>query len=171
MDNAGALLDPTHKHRFKLWRMWNSELPKVLFIMLNPSTASFMTNDKTISRLVKFAQNLNYGGFYVGNLYSFRTPYPEDLYRLLEKNRALPENLQHISDMAKECKDVVFAWGNLPKTGIRRDVEIIEMFPEAYCFDTTAFGHPKHPLYLKGNSGIWKFAQLTEIRNKRYHKK
>lgn len=35
----GAVISICEKYRYKLWRIWDKEKPKLLFIMLNPSTA------------------------------------------------------------------------------------------------------------------------------------
>lgn len=166
---AGAIFDDNKAHRFRLWRKWDSSKPMVLFIMLNPSTADDVKNDPTVTRLIKFAQNFNYGGFYVGNIYSYITPYPETLYFLQNKDFKIEENTNHVIEMANECKDVIFGWGNNIKNFNQPEI-IIKMFPEAFCFELTNTGNPKHPLYLSNKSRLFKYSELTEIRNKRYKK-
>lgn len=166
---AGAIFDDNKAHRFRLWRKWDSSKPMVLFIMLNPSTADADKNDPTVTRLIKFAQNFNYGGFYVGNIYSYITPYPETLYFLRSDEFKYEENLDHLLQMADECKDIIFGWGNGAKI-FNSPAEITRMFPEAFCFELTNTGHPKHPLYLSNKSRLFKYSELIENRNKRYKK-
>ena len=74
-----AKLSDNKKHRYSLKRIWDKDKPKVLFIMLNPSLADNYKDDPTIRRLIKFAKLFGYGGFYVGNLFSYITPYPKEL--------------------------------------------------------------------------------------------
>ena len=74
-----ALLSKDKKYRYSLKRIWDKDKPKVLFIMLNPSLADNYKDDPTIRRLIKFAKLYGYGGFYVGNLFSYITPYPSEL--------------------------------------------------------------------------------------------
>ena len=74
-----ALLSKDKKYRYSLKRIWDNDKPKVLFIMLNPSLADNYQDDPTIRRLIKFAKLYGYGGFYVGNLFSYITPYPSEL--------------------------------------------------------------------------------------------
>ena len=62
-----------------LSRTW-CNLPKLSYIMLNPSTADEINDDKTIKRLIYFTQKFGYGGFYVGNIYSKITPHVIELY-------------------------------------------------------------------------------------------
>ena len=47
---SGAIFSDCMKYRFRLWRSWNPELPRVCFILLNPSTADEIENDPTIER-------------------------------------------------------------------------------------------------------------------------
>lgn len=164
---AGALFTEDKKHRFRLWRNWNSSLPKVLFIMLNPSTADVSKNDRTVARLIKFAKAFNYGGFYVGNLYSLRTPYPAELFRKTYSERLLHENTDHILSMAKECEAVIFAWGNFGNID-GEDNKWIDIFPNAQCFSLSNTGKPKHPLYLNSQSGLFNYKVLSSYRQKRY---
>ena len=50
--------------RYSLYRIWEKRLPKVLFIMLNPSLASANKNDPTIKKLITFSKSWGFGGFY-----------------------------------------------------------------------------------------------------------
>ena len=47
-----ACIDDTEAYRYKLSRIWNSDKPMVMFIMLNPSTADADVDDPTIRRSV-----------------------------------------------------------------------------------------------------------------------
>ena len=86
------------KHRYTLERSWDSERPKVLYIMLNPSLANSDKDDPTIRRLINFTKQLGYGGFYVGNLFSYITPYPKDL---------LDKDLSYCNKNLKEIRKMI----------------------------------------------------------------
>ena len=60
-------------HRYALWRIWDESLPKVLFIGLNPSTATETKNDPTIRRCMGYAKDWGYGGYIMGNIFAFRS--------------------------------------------------------------------------------------------------
>ena len=65
--------------RYSLSRIWENKLPKVLFIMLNPSIANSKKNDPTIRKIISYSKSWGFGGLYVGNLYSHISPYPKDI--------------------------------------------------------------------------------------------
>ena len=73
----GADISSDNKYRYSLWRIWDKNKPIILFIMLNPSTADAVNNDKTMTRVKNFAESWGYGGVYVGNLYAFRSTDPK----------------------------------------------------------------------------------------------
>ena len=77
---AGAIINKNK--RYSLWRIWNQDLPKILYIMLNPSIANHIEDDSTIRRLNYFTKKFGLGGFFVGNIYPQITPYPKVLYSL-----------------------------------------------------------------------------------------
>ena len=66
-------------HRYTLYRVWNEELPKVLFIGLNPSTATETKNDPTIRRCMGYAKDWGYGSYIMGNIFAFRSTDPKNL--------------------------------------------------------------------------------------------
>lgn len=119
-----------------------------MFIGLNPSVADEACDDRTISKLMKYAERWNVGGFYIGNLFAFITPHP----RLL-KEASSPvgkDNDSHLREMANQCKNVVGMWGN-DGIWMDRNKTILHLFPRIYCFAKTKSGEPKHPLYLPGD--------------------
>ena len=58
-----AHYSPCELYRYDLTRIWNEAAPKLLFIMLNPSTATELKNDPTIERCEQRSKALGYGGF------------------------------------------------------------------------------------------------------------
>ena len=82
MDNrltgTGAVFSPCERYRYKLWRVWDPARPLglVMFLMLNPSTATDAEDDPTIRRCIGYARSWGYGGLYVGNLFAYRATTP-----------------------------------------------------------------------------------------------
>lgn len=145
----GAILSSCKKHRLQLWREWNSNLPKVLFIMLNPSTADHEQDDPTLRRCIDFAKQWSYGGLYIGNLYSFRAADPRTLLKVSKFSHR--DNYKHVSTMAQQCQLVVCAWGNhlvINKLGLPLNI-FKHLEQKLHCIALSKTGTPKHPLYLK----------------------
>lgn len=140
-----ALLSKDKKYRYSLKRIWDNDKPKVLFIMLNPSLADNYQDDPTIRRLIKFAKLYGYGGFYVGNLFSYITPYPSEL---LDKDLMFSKkNIHEIKKMTGLTKDVVYGWGN----SFEEPEWLKQIISNPKCFGKNKNKTPKHPLYLSYN--------------------
>ena len=141
--NKTALLSADNIYRYQLSRIWDEEKPKILFIMLNPSTADEFVEDPTIRRVVNYAKDWGYGGVYVGNLYAFRSTDPKGLKSIADP--VGPENINHIQTLISLVDKVIYAWGNEQKEPdwLKKIVET------PYCIEISKKGIPKHPLYLK----------------------
>ena len=141
--NKTALLSDDNIYRYQLSRIWDEEKPKILFIMLNPSTADEFVEDPTIRRVVNYAKDWGYGGVYVGNIYSFRSTYPKGLKCIADPIG--PENINHIQTLISLVDKVIYAWGNEEKEPdwLKKIVET------PYCIEISKKSIPKHPLYLK----------------------
>lgn len=142
-ENAGAEFSECGKYRYKLWRVWDTSLPKVMCIGLNPSTANASKNDNTINLLIRMLGQLGYGGFYMMNCFAYITSDP----KLLKHNPMSDEwNNNTMTVVASLCDEIVFAWGNFPVIReVGRDKELEEMFPNARCFGINKNGTPFHP--------------------------
>jgi hypothetical protein len=142
-----AIIDPTGQFRYSLWRIWNPDFPKVLFIMLNPSTADADIDDPTIRRCIGFAKSWGYSSLEVVNLFAYRATDPDELKKC--DDPVGPDNDKYICHAAESAHKIVLAWGT--KGVLRgRNREVLNMV-ERYspeCLEITANGHPKHPLYI-----------------------
>ena len=72
------------KERYSLLREWDKSKNKILYIMFNPSKADDDRDDPTIRRLIDFTKKFNYGGFFVGNIFTKITPNPKRLINQVE---------------------------------------------------------------------------------------
>ena len=79
MELKRATISVCSKYRYELHRTWDEKKKKVLFIMLNPSTADGMKDDLTTIRCMNFAKKWGYGGLMIGNIYPFRAKRPKHL--------------------------------------------------------------------------------------------
>ena len=144
-----AIISDCNKYRYELHREWDKDKGKVLFIMLNPSTACGVTDDLTTRRCINFAKKWGYGGIMIGNIYPFRAKRPKDLRKWTnncgkEEYKALFENMDCVRDMAVDAEIIVCAWGcNYP--GIPKWID--EMNYGLHYLELCKDGlTPKHPL-------------------------
>ena len=154
-----AVISKCEKYRYKLTRTWDDEKGKVLFIMLNPSTANHIENDLTTIRCINFAEKWGYGGIMIGNIYPFRAKRPKDLRKWLRQDRdsnyktglgitfARDENKNHVKEMAEQADIIVCAWGCNYKEGIPDWVSDIDSKMGLHYLELCDDGFtPKHPL-------------------------
>lgn len=146
---ASAQISPCGRYRYSLTRIWDAEKPKVLFIMLNPSTADGEQDDPTIRRCIGFAKSWGYGGLYVGNLLAYRATNPKDLKGVDDPFG--PANETHLKEMARKAELLVCAWGNpaITKNMMHQTKLIKGLGLVPHYLELTKDGTPKHPLYLK----------------------
>jgi hypothetical protein len=157
--NNGATFSEDRKHRFALWRIWNEDKPLVMFIGLNPSTASEKGDDNTIRRVIRYAYSWGFGGLYMMNLFTYITPYPRELEH---SEHLIAENDRNLLEIREKCEMVVFMWGSFKQARMRA-AHAKTMFPGAYCFRQTLNGSPFHPLYLK--SGLKPIPFIYDCQN------
>tara|TARA_B100001094_G_scaffold122915_1_gene118675 strand:+ start:76 stop:552 length:477 start_codon:yes stop_codon:yes gene_type:complete len=138
------------KHRYKLSRHWDLNKPQILYIMLNPSIGNEIIDDPTIRRLLSFTKKFDYGGFFVGNLFTYITPNPKTLDTSIGLTN---KNLNVLTNLVSKADVVVYAWGN----SIEEPNELKKFISNPMCFDKNLNGTPKHPLYLHSNSKFIKF--------------
>lgn len=149
---SGANFDETKNYRFSLWRIWDNKELKILFLMLNPSTANDETDDPTIRRCVNFAKSWGYGGIVVVNLFSLVSSDPAKLLTVTDSIGV--DNDSVILKAAGNAEKIVVAWGAFREARARGE-DVLRMLYEngyeVYCLGKTKDGHPKHPLYLRSN--------------------
>ncbi len=156
-----AIFSDCGQHRYMLYRWWgynnlyDSNLKMISFIGLNPSTANADDDDATIRRVIAFAKREGYGGLYMLNLFSLVSTDPKAL--LTHPEAVGPACESWMENHTPPGRTVVFCWGAFPEAQ-KRAADIIARYPDALCFGKTKGGHPKHPLYLAGNTPLIPFA-------------
>lgn len=136
------------EYRYKLSRIWEPTKDKILFIMINPSTANANEDDRTIKLLLETTKKWEtYGGFYVGNLYPHITPRPAELKTLAYPEDIRMKNETSIQEMASECSLIVYAWGTKGPDEKQKEPEWLRkiMNRDVHCLGISVKGVPKHP--------------------------
>ena len=142
-------------YRYDLRRSWGApEAPQICWVMLNPSTADATQDDPTIRRCVGFSKAWGFGSLIVVNLFALRATDPKDLLTSVVSPIG-PENDACIERAVRNAECVMAAWGT-KGTFRNRDGLVTDLIVNAgrniHCLDRTKGGHPKHPLYVKGNT-------------------
>lgn len=144
-----AFLSADGVYRYCLRRIW-SEVPWVVWLMLNPSTADALKDDATIRRCIGFARAWGFGGICVVNLYGFRTAYPTvltDAARVMDV--VGPETSRVYGEVLREDRLVIAAWGAAPWAQARGQ-QVMAAYPHVdfHCLRRTKSGAPEHPVRL-----------------------
>ena len=136
-------------YRYKLSRIWEPTKNKILFIMINPSTANANEDDKTIKTLLEITKKWpDYGGFYVGNLYPHITPRPAELRNIKYPDDIRARNEKSIEEMASDSTIIIYAWGTKGPDERQKEPEWLRkrMNRDIYVIGLSVKGVPKHPL-------------------------
>ena len=148
MMKKDAILSDDRVYRYTLERTWDCHTERVLFVMLNPSTANEKEDDPTITRCLGFATRWGFGSLVVGNLFALRSPKPQDLVQ--HSKPVGPDNDFHLQRLAEECQTVVAAWGSsaraFPPFGERQAFVKELLRGRMQCLATTKDGYPTHPM-------------------------
>ena len=152
--DAGADISPCGLYRYRLWRTWSAkpDARRVLFVMLNPSTADGSQDDPTLRRCVGFAHAWGYGALTVCNLFAWRATDPSELL-VRGVDRVGPENDAALALAAQDAHLVVAAWGAFRGTTHRAPAVLAALRQRhaVHALGLTRGGDPKHPLYLPGD--------------------
>ncbi len=147
--NSTAVYSDCERYRYMLTRVWDPAGGKVLFVMLNPSTATEVQNDPTVERCERRARALGFGAFRVTNIFAWRDTDPR-------KMRAAPDPVGPQNDTAivESCDwadRIVAAWGT-HGAHLGRGADVTALLQGTgraiHHLGLTKAGHPKHPLYI-----------------------
>jgi hypothetical protein len=140
-------------YRYSLTHEWQGgPKKKLVFLMLNPSTADAFKADPTVARCMVWAQKWGYGTLEVVNLFAFRATKPAAMKKA--EDPVGPLNNEFLRDAAAAADLVIAAWGAHGKhqgRGLEVARKVLKVSP-LFCLEVIENGHPKHPLYIKGNT-------------------
>jgi hypothetical protein len=144
-----AVYSDCERYRYSLTRIWDQSAKRVLFVMLNPSTATEVQNDPTVERCERRARTLGYGGFRVVNIFAWRDTDPAKMRRVADP--VGPDNDATLIEGAAWADHVIAAWG-VHGAHLNRGPTVAELLRGCGCalyhLGLSKHGHPRHPLYL-----------------------
>jgi hypothetical protein len=112
-------------------------------------------SDRTIRLVQAFSRRWGMGGAVVCNVFGLRSPDPKALRHHYDPVGSL--NDVYLDELALDhhIQVVIAAWG-VHATLLNREDEVRQLFAfhgrALDCLGLTKDGHPRHPLYLKGDS-------------------
>ncbi len=146
---SSAVYSDCERYRYSLTRVWNPLGPRVMFVMLNPSTATEIRNDPTVERCERRARALGFGAFRVTNIFAWRATDPRQLRAAADP--VGPGNDAAILQGADWADRIIAAWGN-HGAHLGRGARVEAMLRKAGVpllhLGLTRAGHPRHPLYV-----------------------
>jgi hypothetical protein len=142
-------------YRYELGRWWaHGVAPIDTWIMLNPSTADAAVDDPTIRRCMAFSRRWGAGGIRVVNLFALRATDPNTLRR--RPDPIGPDNDAAIARSVELTRAggarVLAAWGSHVMS-VHRARHVRDLVGDPLlCLGTTRGNHPRHPLYVRGDT-------------------
>ena len=150
---GSALYSECEKYRYMLNRTLThaqSSTSSILFILLNPSTATEEVNDPTITRCMGYARRWGYDHLVICNIFALRSTDPRLLYSA--NDPIGPFNDRTILFEAQRATRVICGWGT-HGAYLHRGEVVLDFLKrekiELFCLRKTQEGFPGHPLYLK----------------------
>lgn len=123
---------------------------RIVWLMLNPSTADAFRNDPTVTNCIKFTKAWGGDICEVVNLFSFRSPYPADIASRSMGDRG--DDAINDGEILAACTGayrVITAWGTDGALG-NRDILVRRALAvpgiAQHHLGLTKGGYPKHPL-------------------------
>lgn len=142
------------EYRYTLSRTWDDSLPIVMFVMMNPSTASITHNDPSVAKCCRYAADWGYGSLWIGNSCAYRAT---DQKRLIAVAYPVgPENDKYLLEMADRASLILLAYGQPHKSLRYRGPEVAKLLSRGgtrplHVLKLCQDGTPSHPLYLRGD--------------------
>ena len=144
-----AVYSDCERYRYSLTRVWAPKGRRVLFVMLNPSTATEVQNDPTVERCERRARHLGYGAFRVTNIFAWRATDPRDMRAAVDP--VGPDNDAVLRQGADWADAIIAAWG-VHGAHLGRGPAVADMLrggrTPLFHLGLSRDGHPRHPLYL-----------------------
>jgi hypothetical protein len=147
--NSIAIYSDCERYRYALTRVWKFEASRLVFVMLNPSTATEVQNDPTVERCERRARTLGFGSLQVTNIFAWRDTDPKKMRTA--KEPIGPDNDKTIMEACSWGDQIIAAWGT-HGAHLNRGVQVKQILRSSdkpvFHLGISKGGHPKHPLYI-----------------------
>lgn len=154
LQESVATFSDCERYRYVLERIWDARLPKLCYLMMNPSTATEVDNDPTIERCQRRAVKLGFGAITIVNMFPFRETYSSQL-GLVPDLIGDPDHADSAITQAVKSADLtICGWGEHTEVILPRVRHVINVLKEnglsgrLYALHINKDGSPQHPLYV-----------------------
>lgn len=145
---AEANISDCGNYRYWLSRVWDESKNIGVFICINPSKATSLMSDLTLSNCNNLTVQWGWGGFYIINLFAYRATNQKELKSQPECIRVGLLNNKVISHVAGIADQIILAWGNDYKKRSKDVLKLLEGKP-LYCIEKNKGGGYLHPSRIK----------------------
>jgi hypothetical protein len=139
----------------------------VLFVLLNPSSASHLVDDRTIAKCWRLTRRWGGTEMRICNVYGLRATEPRALWACDDPIgagrdawlRKAVTGFTAGGHTWQRADLIVLGWGNAAQEDALRTVRAI-LAPAAqrvFALRTTGSGHPQHPLYVAEATALTRF--------------
>lgn len=151
-----AHLSACGRYRYVLSRWWGWG-PRLVFVMLNPSTADAEVDDPTIRRCIGFARRDGFSGVTVVNLYAWRATKPAAMWAAEQDGHDITggeRNDDLLREVLRQAKaqPVIAAWGANARSERVAEFTSWRGIEHVKALGVTKDGAPRHPLYLRADA-------------------
>ena len=153
-----AIMSDCGAYRYELRRIWDSSLPILLWVSLNPSTADHINDDPTNRRIAGFSKTWGYGGYVLANLFAYRAISPKTLKQAPDPIG--PDNDKHLKKLSRAAAHTICAWGNHGAL-LQRAAKVLPLLDRPLALGITKQHQPLHPLYCPADRQPKLFFSLT----------
>jgi hypothetical protein len=143
-----AVFSDCRRYRYRLSIMRQAG-PRVLWVLLNPSTADEHVDDPTVRRCQIWAEAWGYAGAEIANIFAWRDTDPRGMRAASDP--VGPDNDGHLLEAAACAGLIICGWG-VHGAHLGRGDYVAGLLRSAghtlHALRITQGGHPQHPLYL-----------------------
>ena len=163
----GVTFSDDGKYRYRLWVRWDDDVSVLMSLCLNPSKADEFKDDATVTRIIRRAKTMGFGGVEICNIFALMSTEPEQLY-LDSVDPIGPENNQEMFAAAQVSSMILCGWGThgdkvqAGYTG-HKVLEFLK-HPNTVALGVNADGSPKHPLYVSYKTEPVQYGQVHAAR-------
>jgi hypothetical protein len=158
---SGCVISDDGLYRYVLPRLGLFKGPskgRILWVLVNPSTADGTVDDHTCIRCMNFSEAFGYADMHIVNMFGWRDTDPVEMIAKGETGSDLvgPDNDRYLIAEAAAADLVMVGWGAVFSKVARylprykgRDQEVLKLLGrEVFCLGKTKDGRPRHPLML-----------------------